>query len=235
MKYRYFLTIASTLISSFSTALAVDWTDWISTGTAPGTSGTNVATGQIVLNGNSNATVSVSGCVQGTVTNGSSTRFSNSALFNPAIAMGDELRTDHTSSMGDFTITFSSPITNPIFHMADRHTYLSATDLSNPLASPAPIVLDIVSGNLAYGNAANTSVKRFDWIGPIITASDNNNFGTTADGTFYMLGTFTKIKLNLSPEDYIYFQIGDDNYVVPEPSSTLLLGIGALVLMRRKR
>ena len=229
-KNKLYLAVMTSLASTPQvTAQAVDWTDFTST------SGNNVANGTILVNGTTSTNVTVTGCIAGTITNGTGTNFADASTFSPAIASGDVLRTDHIGSMGDFLITFSNPITNPIFHMADRHATFSATDT----ATSNLIEFDIVSGNLDYSYAGNkTSLKRNDWTFPMITASDSNNHGTTADGTFYMLGTFSQIKLNLSPEDFIYFQIGDDDYVppvVPEPSTAILVSLSSLALARRKR
>lgn len=223
------IVVACTL--NFASAQSVDWTDWTSV------AGTNdAATGSLLIDGTVNATVSVSGCVAGTVINGTSTAFDDVTTFSPAIATGDALRTDHIgSTMGDFVITFSSAVTNPIFHMADRHHY--SFTANNHLTS-APIEFSIVSGDLGYSNNGTNhfSLQRADWPFPFIQASDTNGAGTTANGTFYMLGTFTQIRLNLPQEDIVYFQIGDDDFVpVPEPSSAMLGSLGLLVLLRRKR
>lgn len=204
---------------------STDWTDWNYS------NNTDLAQGTLLVDGATLVTVTASGCIAGTVINGTSTTFSDTSLFSPAIPLGDDLVTDHIGSLGQFIITFSSPVTNPIFHMADRHAVFTATDV----VSGNPIEFEIASGNLGYGNATHTSLIRNDWTFPMLTASNSNSNGTTADGTFYMLGTFTQINFNLVPEDIIHFQIGDNSFV-PEPSSTLLLGASSLLglLIRRR-
>ncbi|MGJ8697470.1 MAG: PEP-CTERM sorting domain-containing protein [Verrucomicrobiaceae bacterium] len=222
--------VLCTLIAVPSGALGQAWTDWTSV------NGSNdQASGTLLIN-NVSSTVNVFGCVAGTVTDGTSTVFADGNLFSPTIATGDALRTDHVgNSMGDFVITFSNPITNPVFHMAGRHHY---SFTANDHLTSAAIKFEIESGNLGYGNPGQTSLKRADWTIPFIQGGDSNGEGTTADGTFHMVGTFTQIRLGLPQEDFVYFQIGDDNWTpppVPEPSSGVMMLLGAGLLVRRRR
>ncbi|MCP5538211.1 MAG: PEP-CTERM sorting domain-containing protein [Akkermansiaceae bacterium] len=224
------LVMACTL--NLVSAQSIDWTDWTSV------NGTNdVATGSLLIDGTINATVSVSGCVAGTVIDGTSTAFSNAALFSPALVTSDTLRSDHNGSipaMGDFVITFSSAITNPFFHLKENHHGFQAFDHT----TGTPIATEIVSGNLVHTPGDNTTLGADTWTGGfMLIGSDTNNFGTTADGSFYLLGTYTQIRIRSINEDIVFYQIGDDDHVAPVPEpSTLWLGmLGFFFLLRRRK
>ncbi len=217
--------------SSFASAQSIDWTDWTSV------NGTNdAATGSLLIDGTTSATVSVSGCVAGTVIDGTSTAFNNAALFSPALATSDVLRSDHNGSvpaMGDFVITFTTAITNPFFHLLDNHHGFQAFDHLTDIA----IETDIISGNLIHTPGDNTTMGADTWTGGfMLTGSDSNNYNTTADGSFYLLGTYTQIRIRSINEDIVFYQIGDDNYVpVPEPNTAWLGLLGMVFMLRRRK
>lgn len=76
--------------------------------------------------------------------------------------------------------------------------------------------------------------------GSILLAGDDNNAGNTqntfshAVGTFAFTNSFDLALTDLTRNDAIVIQ-GFDFVVVPEPSSTALLGLGSLALILRRR
>ncbi|MGJ8696880.1 MAG: PEP-CTERM sorting domain-containing protein [Verrucomicrobiaceae bacterium] len=227
------LTICALLFASSLNGQT--WTDW----NAP-TGGNTQVTGTLI-DGVDTITVTVFGCVAGTVSDGTSTAFSDVSFYSPALPTSDMLFSDHTEATdGQFVIHFSQAVTNPVFHMTDRHHTFGAFNALNN----APITLVPLSGNLkAYNDSTSqftessgTVIGRDDWYGPtFITGGNSNGFGnTTADGTFRMIGTFTAIDMNLYAEDFVGFQMG--LVPVPEPTAPVLVALAGLVMTgRRKR
>lgn len=166
----------------------------------------------------------------------SSPQFSYSSVYSPTIALTD--RVGYTSFIGSInpatiTITFSAPVTNPIFDVANL-------DAMRVTANNA-MSLVLLSGNGGGGDGLqvvgnvisdanpNTAVGQSPSSAPLLTGP------RSAYGSVELKGTFTTLTLNVINNGN--GDGGSFTLVTPEPSSFLLLGSGLLACLggiRRK-
>jgi hypothetical protein len=203
---------------------ATIWTDW--------TSATNGSSSGSAFGTVGGVGVSYSGQLNGFVINGTSTVWLPSSSFiggtvttSPSV-MGDELRligSPNTSPITD-TITFSSPVDNPL---------IAIWSLGSPLIGAtftfdATPTLEAGGPNSAYGGSS-------------ITVAGNVVSGHEGNGVIQFDGTFSSITFTSTPENFYSFTVGINGppgpSTVPEPASAVLaaVGVGLLGVASRGR
>jgi len=221
-------TVAYACLGAVSPAAAatVDWTDW--TGVSiPGSSATGTLPG---------ATVTFSGPNIGGNTNGTF-NWGPQATYVGGV-VGNAPCTGATSCLGDIinlnggtpptsnTLTFSSPVTNPVFAVWSLgQPGTTATLTFSPGTAPA---IQSTGTNGVFGFVS-------------LTAAGNAVTGREGNGTFLLPGTFTSIPFTASFENFYGFTVGTAGPLVaavPEPSIYALLTAGLVVsgfIGRRRR
>jgi hypothetical protein len=207
----------------------VRWTDW--TAATIGTPGS--ASGTLTTGSGSTVAVSYSGEVNGqTQTNGAGTNYwrSDTAYVSSLVENSpgqsgpgyvgstDILALSGASASQVNTITFCSPVTNPIFALLSLGRpnltvrYLFDSDFSI-----------LSSGAGWFGGSPSGSLFRDD-VGVLR--------GVEGHGVILFTGTYNSISWTTSPTEFWHgFQVG----VVPAPASAALLGLGGLMAARRRR
>jgi hypothetical protein len=134
---------------------------------------------------------------------------------------GDDLRLNGRST-GTNTITFASPITNPVF---------AIWSLGSP-SVPATFTFDATPTFQAGG-------PNSFFAGSPIAVAGNMVSGQEGNGVVQFNGTFTSIAFTNSFENFYAFTVGangEPSAPVPEPASMLLFGSGlAAVALRHRR
>ncbi len=169
---------------------------------------------------------------------GSSPAYSYASVFSSANPLGDRVG---WSSGGTTTntigITFSSPVTNPIFHVAN----LDSAQFSFIL-TPGFTSLTLLNSNFGAGDGLgisgptliDTLSTTFDATAP--TSSPPTSGGRSAYGSVRINGTFSALVIGTGtsgagPDTAGSFTLS----VIPEPNSLALTGLGvAFGLLRRK-
>jgi hypothetical protein len=215
------IAIASALLVATAPVFAqATWTDWTrATAGSPGSaSGT--------LNG---ATVSYAGQVlSNSVVNGgfgslwapSGSFIGGTATTGPA-SVGDII-TLNGAFTGTNTITFATPLMNPLFAIWS----LGQPAFAASFTFSATPTLEAGGPNVSYG-------------GRSITVSGNTVSGLEGNGVVQFAGTFDTISWTNTPENYYGFTIGTSGIAgpIPEPASyaLMLAGLGLLLVVRRAR
>jgi hypothetical protein len=213
---------AATIIMLANSAHAVTvWTDW--TAVQIGNNGS--ATGS--LNG---VGVSYSGQVNpNTNINGSSGRWNPATSYvggsveNSPASVNDIITLTGGQGTGTNTITFSSPITNPI---------IAIWSLGQPGLSAA---FNFISATPIFQQGGPNS----QFGGSAITVNGNTVSGVEGNGTIIFLGVFTSISwTNPIFENFYGFTVGAaDASAVPVPGALILLvtGIAGLGFAARRK
>jgi len=210
-----FACIVVGLLAS-SSAVATTWTDWTSAtngdpGSAAGTlSGVGVTySGEVfsnkVINGTASNWAPNSSFIGGTVTDSPST-------------VGDII-TLRGAFTGTNTVTFASPILNPVF---------AIWSLGQPRL-PASFTFDLAPTLEAGGPNANFG-------GSSITVSNNTVSGGEGNGVVQFNGLVSSISWTDTPENYYGFTVGVAG-AIPEPSAYLVMlaGLGLLGFLAKRR
>jgi hypothetical protein len=214
-------TVALIALSIMPTLQAATiWTDWTSAtlGTPGSASGT--------LGG---VTVSYNGEVNGnTVINGTSPDWSQPAssfiggtVSTSPSAVGDII-TLNGSFTGTNTLSFSSPILNPVFAIWS----LGQPTLPASFTFNATPTFEAGGPDVFGGGAISV-------LGDVVS-------GQEGSGVVQFTGTFTSISWTDTPENFYGFTVGEAGAVsaTPEPAALTLFGVGfaalALMLGRRK-
>jgi hypothetical protein len=194
MTWRAFVLLAAVLLVSGllpaggSAETASDFADWTSVTGSPATASGTLHGSAISLSGTN--VLSGSGT---SVTDATSTVF-NRSDFTPALATSDAIgfRGDSGNS---YTLTFASPVTDPIIHFAS----LAAT-----LHFPSGTAITRLSGDAEF------SVSGSDVIGQVEAPTDD------ANGTVRLTGTFSSLAFTteFAGTDGVYLQVGA---TVPSP------------------
>jgi hypothetical protein len=190
---------------------ATVWTDW--TSATVGTPGSAAGT----LDG---VAVTYTGEVRaGTVTNGTTPIWApNSSFIGGTVTtspstVGDAIFLNGVA--GTDTITFASPIVNPVFAIWS----LGAPGLAASFTFNVTPTFEAGGPNAAFGG------------GPISVAG-NVVSGREGNGVVQFTGTFSSISWTDTPENFYGFTVGTAGSAtaVPEPSTFLLLGSGLSTL-----
>ena len=168
---------------------------------------------------------------------GSSPQFSYSTVFSPTVLLTDRVGFTDAAPVTMFvTMTFSSPVTDPVFHVANLDWAgfsfaatpgLSSLTLLNGNNGPDSDGIDPTFGGAPYGflivRDANFSTS--DSTAPFIAPPTSG--ARSADASVKLNGTFTTIgfAVDAGPfSDSGSFTIS----TVPEPSSLVLAGLGVV-------
>jgi len=212
-----FLTASLIVLVATSVEAATSWTDW--TSASNGSSGSAAGT----LGG---VGVSYSGEVLGSVINGFSSIWAPNSSFiggtvttSPSI-VGDDIRLQGIP--GTNTITFTSPVENPVFAIWS----LGSPGAAASFTFNATPTLQAGGPNSSFGGSS-------------ITVSGDVVSGREGNGVVQFSGTFTSISWTDTPEFFYAFTVGLNGPLspVPEPAVLTLLGAGfaGLVWTLRKR
>jgi hypothetical protein len=221
-----FLTVVF-LVSTNVWATPISWTDWTAftagdlTGTAAGVASTvNVSyAGQVGSN-------SVVNNVGGNTSWLPASTFSGGTVSNGPAPNRDNITLTGGTATGVNTITFSSPVVNPV--LAIWSLGAGGAPASFIFLPTEPFTIESGGPSVEFGGSS-------------ITATGNVVNGIEGNGTIQFNGTFTQISwTNPQFEFYYAFTVGVPGTTtspVPEPRTYILLGTGLLaiaVLVRRK-
>lgn len=176
---------------------------------------------------------------------GSSPQFSHSSVFSPTTLTTDRVGFTYLSFAGNLvTMTFSSPVTDPVFHIANMDWMaisfaptpgFTSLTLLNGNDGPDGDGIDPAFGGPAYGFALVTDKMPFttDSTLPAGTpplAGDRSAYGSVrVNGTFSTLVFVTDAMGPFS--DSGSFTLS----VVPAPGCATILAIGGLTMGRRRQ
>jgi hypothetical protein len=219
MRSRYFLAGALLAIAVPVSAQTV-WTDWTSatagnaTGSAAGTlNGIGITySGEVLSNRVINGSFAASWAP--------STSFVGGTVTTSPATVGDIITLDGAYT-GTNTLTFASPITNPV---------LAIWSLGQPGAS-ASFTFNATPTKEAGGPNINYGGSSIVVTGNVVSGSEGN-------GTVQFTGTFTSLSWTDTVENYYGFTVGmagPSAAPIPEPSTWALLGVGLVALGLRAR
>lgn len=205
-------------------AASITWTDWTSV-SIPGSSASGTLGGSTVTFSGPN----VGGSTTGTFNWGPQATYVGGVVGNAPCSgvttcLGDIINLTGGTPPTSNTLTFSSPVTNPVFAVWS----LGQSGLPATLTFPAGTAPSIQSTgtNGVFGFVS-------------LTASGNAVTGREGNGTFLLPGTFTSIPFTASFENFYGFTVGSAGLVgaIPEPSTYALLAAGLALsgFMGRRR
>ena len=223
-----FLTVVFLASTTNVWATPISWTDWTAftagnlTGTATGviSTGLNVSyAGQVGSN-------SVVNGVGGNTSWLPASTFSGGNVSNGPAPNRDNITLTGGTGTGVNTITFSSPVTNPV--MAIWSLGAGGAPASFVFLPTEPFTIQSGGPSVEFGGSS-------------ITAAGNTVNGVEGNGTIQFNGTFTQISwTNPQFEFYYAFTVGAPGTPtppIPGPSTYIMLGAGLLaisVLIRRR-
>jgi hypothetical protein len=203
------------LIGSAPASAATIWTDWLTAQNG----GPGSATGNL-----GGVSVSYSGGLVGSVLNGFSnvwappTTYVGGVVDTSPASVGDDLRLNGAFT-GVNTITFATPVINPLFAIWSLGQPGFAASFS---FNQTPTF--VVGGpNSQFGGSA-------------INVAGNTVSGFEGNGIVQFIGTFNSISWTNSFENFYAFTVGSNGErEVPEPASLLLVASGVLGVLARRR
>lgn len=212
------------------------------TGGFVGTLGGVNVTGSILAGGGPNFTIAGinPGSYEATTIDNTTPQYSYSSIYTPYQSLGDRVgytMFNQTGQTATLKIQFSSPVTNPIFHVANLDAMIY--DFSDP--SNGSIALNLLSGNGGGGDGltVNTTNKIIADANPLtgVGVSPFTPPPTTGNRSAYgsvkLLGTFSTLNIKLQGNPSLSLAGDGGSFMisttVPEPTSTLgLLALGTL-------
>ena len=212
------------------------------TGTFAGTLGGVNVTGSILAGGGPNFTIAGINPTswEGTTIDNTTPQYSYSSIYTPSQSLGDRVgytMFNQTGQTATLKIQFSSPVTNPTFHVANLDGMIY--DFSDP--SNGSIALNLLSGNGGGGDGLTVDTTNkiiadanpFTGVGlspftPPPTTGTRSAYGSVA-----LLGTFSTLNIKLQGNPSLTLAGDGGSFIisttVPEPTSTLsLLALGTL-------
>jgi hypothetical protein len=223
------------------------------TGTFAGTLGGVNVTGSILAGGSSNFQILGINPTDwaGTTIDNTTPQYSYSNIYTPSQNLGDRVGYVASGSnapiaTATLTIQFSSPVTNPTFHVANLDGMIY--DFSDP--SNGSIALSLLSGNGGGGdgltvdttNKIIADVNPFTGVGLSPFTPPPTTGARSAYGSVALLGTFSTLNIKLQGNPSLTVAADGGSFMisttVPEPStvlSLLTLGtLGAASTLKRK-
>ena len=222
------------------------------TGTFAGTLGGVNVTGSILAGGSSNFQILGINPTDwaGTTIDNTTPQYSYSNIYTPSQNLGDRVGygmfAGASSQSATLTIQFSSPVTNPTFHVANLDGMIY--DFSDP--SNGSIALSLLSGNGGGGdgltvdttNKIIADVNPFTGVGLSPFTPPPTTGTRSAYGSVELLGTFSTLNIKLQGNPSLTVAGDGGSFMisttVPEPStvlSLLTLGtLGAASTLKRK-
>jgi hypothetical protein len=208
--------------SSGASAATITWTDWttIAAGTATGTLGGSAVTYTGANTGGNTA---------GTFLFGPSSTYvggvvGNAPCTGTTACLGDIVNLTGSQTPTPITLTFASPVTNPVFAIWS-------------LGGAAPASLTFAAGSTPSIQSTGTNTT-FGF--GSLTAVSNVVTGQEGNGTFLLPGTFSTIAFSGSFENFYGLTVGTAGPLtaaIPEPGTYALFaaGLASLFGIRRRK
>ena len=226
------------------------------TGGFVGTLGGVNVTGSILAGGGPNFTISGINPTDwaGTTIDNTTPQYSYSNIYTPYQSLGDRVGyaiNGPSSQNATLKIQFSSPVTNPIFHVANLDGMIY--DFSDP--GNGSIALSLLSGNGGGGDGLTVDTTNkiiadanpFTIVGVSPFTPPPTTGARSAYGSVALLGTFSTLNIKLQGNPSLTLAGDGGSFIlsletqippVPEPTSTLSLlalgSFGAASTLKRK-